>query len=265
MIDTTTESFNLLSIAPGHSVQSDQVLEEARIRLLDDPEPERGRRIAISGDGRIARARFAGIMTTRFPSEFGVANPSEMADDVEAMLSSEALIAILSIESPGGEVQGTESAALRIKAAMEEHPDKALIVTSEHLLASAAYWIGSMADLIITSPSATVGSIGVVAIVNDPSKMLADAGIEQFVVKTGPLKAIGNGPLTDDQKEFITSEVNKNFQRFKSAVENARGISLSDEVLSGRTFRGDEATDHGLVDQVGDVEGLLEKAAASIL
>jgi len=256
--------YRILSIAQGYEDQAADVLEAARVRAAEGGMAE-GRRIGISEDGRIARARFEGIMTTRFSSGFGILNPSELADDLEAMLSSEAQIAILSIDSPGGDVLGTQSAADRIQAAMKKHPDKAVIVTTERVLASAAYWISAQADMIVANPEATVGSIGVIAMITDVSRMLDKMGIDLHVVRSGPLKAIGNGPLTDEMKAFIEAEVANNFQRFKTAVEDARGTSLSDEVLTGRTFRGDQGIDHGLIDQAGPVEDLLVGIVGGIL
>ena len=71
-------------------------------------------------------------------------------DDIKAVF--------LDIDSPGGTVAGTPELAATVKSINDRKPVYAF---SSGLMASAAYWIASQARAIYATPSAQVGSIGV--------------------------------------------------------------------------------------------------------
>jgi ClpP class serine protease len=103
----------------------------------------------------------------------------------------------LDIDSPGGTVAGTPELAAAVSALDQKKPVYAF---SSGLMASAAYWIASQARAIYATPSAQVGSIGVVQAVVDRSAAINAAGIKVEVFSVGKYKAMGapGTPLTDD-------------------------------------------------------------------
>jgi len=81
---------------------------------------------------------------------------------------------VIDVDSPGGQVSGVDELARKIYDARGQKP---IVAVSNHLMASAAYWIGTAADEVVVSPSAEVGSIGVFAVHEDMSAALEQQGV----------------------------------------------------------------------------------------
>jgi ClpP class serine protease len=120
-------------------------------------------------------------------------------------------------------------------------------------VASAAYWIGSAADRVISSPSATVGSIGVYLAIPDYSKAAEMAGIKLVVIKSGKFKGAGieGTSLNADQVENLQASVDAIHADFKAAVSMKRKMVKAD-AMEGQTFSGKQAAQQGLVTGLSD-------------
>jgi ClpP class serine protease len=120
-------------------------------------------------------------------------------------------------------------------------------------MCSAAYWVASQARAIYATPSAQVGSIGVVQAVIDNSAALDKAGIKVEVFSVGKYKAMGapGTPLTDDQRELISSNLAEIAGEFHTAVL-AKGRSIPAEAMEGQTFSGRQAQRYNLAGMVPD-------------
>ena len=156
----------------------------------------------------------------------------------------------LNIDSPGGTVAGTPELAAAVASLNERKPVYAF---SSGLMCSAAYWVASQARAIYATPSAQVGSIGVVQAVIDSSAAIDKAGIKVEVFSVGKYKAMGApGPaLTDDQRELIQSNLAEIAAEFHDAVLS-RGRAIPAEAMEGQTFSGKQAQRHNLAGMVPD-------------
>ncbi len=156
----------------------------------------------------------------------------------------------LDIDSPGGTVAGTPELAAAVASINERKPVYAF---SSGQMCSAAYWIASQARAIYATPSAQVGSIGVVQAVIDDSAALEKEGIKVEVFAVGKYKSIGapGTPLTDDQRELIRSNLAETACDFHAAVL-ARGRSIPPEAMEGQTFSGRQAQRLNLAGMVPD-------------
>jgi signal peptide peptidase SppA len=175
--------------------------------------------------------------------EIGAAiHEARMRPDVKAVM--------LDIDSPGGTVAGTPELAAAISALDQRKPVYAF---SSGLMASAAYWIASQARAVYATPSAQVGSIGVVQAVVDRSAAINAAGIKVEVFSVGKYKAMGapGTPLTDDQRELIQSNLAEIAGEFHAAVL-AKGRAIPAEAMEGQTFSGRQAQRHNLSGMVPD-------------
>ena len=163
-------------------------------------------------------------------------------DDIKAVL--------LDIDSPGGTVAGTPELAAAVASINERKPVYAF---SSGLMASAAYWVASQARAIYATPSAQVGSIGVVQAVIDDTAALDAEGIKVEVFSVGKYKAMGapGTPLTDDQRDLIRSNLAEIAQEFHAAVL-ARGRSIPADAMEGQTFSGRQAQRFNLAGMVSD-------------
>ena len=156
----------------------------------------------------------------------------------------------LNIDSPGGTVAGTPELAAAVALLNERKPVYAF---SSGLMCSAAYWVASQARAIYATPSAQVGSIGVVQAVVDSSVAIDKAGIKVEVFSVGKYKAMGapGTALTDDQRELIQSNLAEIAAEFHDAVLS-RGRAIPAEAMEGQTFSGKQAQRHNLAGMVPD-------------
>jgi len=120
-------------------------------------------------------------------------------------------------------------------------------------MASAAYWIASQARAIYATPSAQVGSIGVVQAVVDDSAALDKEGIKVEVFSVGKYKAMGapGNPLTNDQRELIQTNLAEIAGEFHAAVL-AKGRAIPPDAMEGQTFSGRQAQRYNLAGMVPD-------------
>jgi ClpP class serine protease len=117
---------------------------------------------------------------------------------------------------------------------------------------SAAYWLASACDEVMSSTSADVGSIGVILPWIDQSKIWEVEGLkyEPFVNEGAELKGAGGGPaLTDPQKRYLQESVNYVGEKFQQFVGLKRKVKP--EVFRAGTYFGEQALDVGLVDKLG--------------
>jgi signal peptide peptidase SppA len=151
---------------------------------------------------------------------------------------------MLNIDSPGGTVQGTPELAA---AVAELGASKTVYAFSSGLMCSAAYWIASQAKAIYATPSARIGSIGVVQTVVNQTERLAKAGIKVEVFTSGKFKAMGHSalPLTDEQRTHIQSGLEDIGKDFRDAVTARRKVPPS--AMEGQTFSGKQAGNENLI------------------
>jgi len=156
----------------------------------------------------------------------------------------------LDIDSPGGTVTGTPELAQAVADAGKQKPVYAF---SSGLMCSAAYWVASQAQAIYVTPSARVGSIGVIQPIIDDSEAFKNAGLKVEVFAAGKFKSIGmpGVSLTDSQRECIQSNIEETAQDFHNAVL-ARGRKIPAEAMEGQAFSGKQAQRMNLAGVVQD-------------
>ena len=168
---------------------------------------------------------------------------------------------VFDVDSPGGNVAGATEFAREVLKARTQVP---VIAQANHLMASAAYWVGSCATEIVASPSAMVGGIGVYNIHNDISKALEQMGIKRDVISAGKYKGEGvdGGPLTEEARAHRQDLVDTTYGRFIGDVAIGRGVS-TDTVRSkyghGRVLHADAALDAGMITRIGTIADTLSR------
>jgi signal peptide peptidase SppA len=167
---------------------------------------------------------------------------------------------LLDFDSPGGTITGTPELASLI--ASKPLPT---VAYTEDIMASAAYYLASGADLIVASPSASVGSIGVYIPWMDTSAAYERAGYkpDPIVNTGGDLKAIGfGGKLSEAQRAHLQEEVDEDFANFKAHIANYRAVP--DHAMRGQVMSGRKAIESNLVDFIGERVFALESLARTI-
>lgn len=166
---------------------------------------------------------------------------------------------VFDVDSPGGSVQGVEELANEIHAARGQKP---MTMVANHLMASAAYWIGAAADELVVSPSSEVGSIGVFAAHEDWSRALDAQGVTVNLIAEGKYKVEGNPyqPLTDEARAAIKARVSDYYTSFVKAVARGRGVGVDvvrDGFGEGRVVGAREAVKLGMADRVATLDDVI--------
>jgi signal peptide peptidase SppA len=159
---------------------------------------------------------------------------------------------VLDVDSPGGTVAGTPETAQTVAAAAKAKP---VIAVANTLAASAAYWIASQATQLVVTPSADVGSVGVISAHLDMSKMLEDFGLKVTMVSAGKYKAEGSpfAPLADEAKANMQARVDEAYADFIRDVAAGRKVTQArarEEFGQGRVVSARRAVDIGMADRV---------------
>lgn len=181
----------------------------------------------------------------------------QIRDRVKAAVANPAVKEIrLIVDSPGGSVIGLPETARAIADAAKRKPVSAYV---PGIGASAAFWLASQASTITASESSELGSVGVIDLHADISKMLEDAGIKLTAVTAGEHKAerAPFSTLTDGAKEHMQAGVDRWYGDFLSAIRRGRGtrVSHTSNYGGGRMLSARDALREGLIDFVS-TEGL---------
>ena len=215
-------------------------------------------------DNGVAIISLEGVIAKRanlFSQISGGVSTELVGRDIQDALADPAVHSIiLSVDSPGGTVDGTQSLASLVAAST-----KPIVTLASGTIASAAYWIGSAANAVyITDSTTVVGSIGVVATHTDISKAQLNQGVKTTEIFAGQYKRIASSyaPLSKEGRQTMQDQVDYTYSLFVSAVAQQRGVS-EDVVLTnmadGRIFQGQQAIDAGLVDGVSTLGALVKQ------
>ena len=157
---------------------------------------------------------------------------------------------VVKLESPGGMVHsyGLASAQLdRIKK-------KGLKLTAcvDKVAASGGYMMACVADKIVASPFAIMGSIGVVAQLPNFSKVLKKNDIDYEILTAGKYKRTLTmfGENTDEGREKFKADLEDTHELFKSYVSERRPSVDIEKVATGDIWFGSRALEVSLVDEL---------------
>jgi ClpP class serine protease len=188
-----------------------------------------------------------------FTSVSGGTTTDTIALDLQKAIDDPNVQAILFvIDSPGGEATGINELAETIYNARGTKPIGAY---GEGIVASAAYWIASAADVIGIDATAWVGSIGTVFAVPDPAKQTTTS--IQFVSSQSPKKR--PDPHTDAGRTYLQGLADRMTDVFVASVARNRGIT-TDQVtaIEGGMRVGIDAVTAGLVDHLSSEEQMIQ-------
>lgn len=170
---------------------------------------------------------------------------------------------VLRVDSGGGGVFASEQIRQELLAAKEK--DIKFIASMGNVAASGGYWISANADEIWASHNTITGSIGIFGIVPTVDRALNEIGINSDGVRTSKLDLSGDPtrPLSDEFSRIIQKEIEHGYKRFISLVSESRNISIQgvDEIAQGRVWAGSKALELGLVDQIGNLQMAIDRAA----
>ncbi len=162
---------------------------------------------------------------------------------------------ILTIDSGGG-AAGSSQAIYNAIVELKQSYHKPVVAWVENIAASGAYYIAAAADQIIASPSAIVGSIGVITQIPQIAELLKKYGIEQKIITAGSYKATSQpmNSMTSEQEHMIQTMCTSVYTRFTGDIATARNLQEPLSVWAdGQIFDADRAVTLGLIDTVGSI------------
>jgi signal peptide peptidase SppA len=200
----------------------------------------------------IAFIPVSGLLINRFSSCWGyVTGYNFIRSQVQAAVADpDVTMLVLDCNSNGGEVAGCFELAADIRAARDQKPILAVVDSNCY---SACYAVASAATKIIGAPSSGEGSIGVVAMHVDMSKMLQDWGITVTFIHSGDHKVDGNPyqALPAPVRKSIQARVDNTRQEFVSLVAANRGLDAKVVFdTEAACYTAAEALDIGLIDGI---------------
>lgn len=165
----------------------------------------------------------------------------------QAMANKDIKTIVLDFGSPGGEVTGIEEMGSTIRAATGSK--KTIYAFTDSQCCSAAYWLASQCDEIVTTPSATLGSIGVYVAWFDPSVAMQLAGYQLQMFAAGEHKGMGmpGRALSQKERDLIQARVDDVYLKFTGAVTSVRK-SVTKGTMQGQMFTGQKSMSNGLAD-----------------
>lgn len=171
---------------------------------------------------------------------------------------------VLRVNSPGGD--GTASDIIWHEIELAKAAGKVVVTSMGDYAASGGYYISCNSDFIVAQPNTLTGSIGVFGMAPSFEKALKNKlGVTIDVVKTNKHADGASGFRALDEEELAIWQgfVDEFYAIFTKRVADGRGMTQSavDSIGQGRVWAGADALKIGLVDQLGNINDAIAKAA----
>ena len=172
---------------------------------------------------------------------------------------------VLRVNSPGGSANASE----QIWHAVTTLQAKGLpvVVSMGDYAASGGYYISCCADYIYAEPTTLTGSIGIFGTVPNLSKIREKVGLDIDGVSTNKHSSMETNMLykgmNAQEYALMQGMVERGYELFTSRC--ADGRSMTQEAIKkigeGRVWLGKDAVNIGLVDELGNINSAIQKAA----
>ncbi|MBR2936538.1 MAG: signal peptide peptidase SppA [Paludibacteraceae bacterium] len=172
---------------------------------------------------------------------------------------------VFRVNSPGGSADASE----QIWHAMKMLQDKGLpvVVSMGDYAASGGYYISCNADYIYAEPTTITGSIGIFGTVPNINRLRDKIGLDIDGVSTNQhsalnINAIYKG-MNKQEYALMQAMVERGYDLFTQRCADGRSMS-QDQIKAigeGRVWLGKDALEIGLVDELGNINNAIAKAA----
>lgn len=164
---------------------------------------------------------------------------------------------VLYVDSGGGSALASDL-IWREVSVLGEKLGKPVVAVMGSVAASGGYWVLASAKCVIASPYTITGSIGVVSGKPVLEEFNRRQGLNPQGVtrrETGLIYSSAR-PFSAAQRELMERSIEEVYERFTARVAQGRGLSQErvNELGRGRIWSGQDALEHGLIDELGDLE-----------
>jgi protease-4 len=170
---------------------------------------------------------------------------------------------VLRVNSPGGSAYGSELIRQQLEAARAA--GKPVVVSMGDVAASGGYWISMASDRVIADAATTTGSIGVFAMLPTIEGLMGKLSVHTGGYRTNWLAGSYDPrqPLDPRFRDLIQSAIGRIYTDFIAKAAAARRMDPArvEAVARGRIWTGQQAMEHGLIDQVGSLADAVQAAS----
>jgi protease IV len=197
-------------------------------------------------------------------SSDGVIGSKSLIKEIKKLKKNDRVKAVvLRINSPGGGGLASDEIWREIQLLKEEKP---VVSSMSDLAASGGYYIAMGTDYIFAQPNTITGSIGVFALLFDMTDFFKNKiGVTRDNIKTGEYADILNPMhhMSEEEREIVQSFIDHFYESFTQKAADGRKISIEEikKVAQGRVWTGSQGIKIGLVDEIGDLDLAVKKAA----
>ncbi len=169
---------------------------------------------------------------------------------------------VVRINSPGGAVAPSQEIYAAVKRAREK---KKVVCSLGTLAASGGYYIASACEKIVASAGTITGSIGVISQLPKLEGLMQLLHVDFETIKSGAMKDAGSPfrSMTAEERKLFQTFVDDIYEQFLDDVASGRGLDKQKirPLADGRILTGKQALAAGLVDEIGNFELAIERAA----
>ncbi len=171
---------------------------------------------------------------------------------------------VIRLESGGGMVHSYGLASAQLNRIRNKNIP--LTVCVDKVAASGGYMMACVADKILASPFAVLGSIGVVAQIPNFNRLLKKSNIDVELLTAGEHKRTLTmfGENTDEGRSKFKHDLEDTHELFKSFVRDHRPVVDIAKVANGDVWFGKRALDVQLVDELKTSDEYITEACESL-
>lgn len=203
--------------------------------------------VLVARRGHINAACEELVSYERLRSQITAALKHEMVEEV-----------VLDFHTGGGHAMGCKELADFIRASTTIKPITALVNFAAY---SAGYYLAASCSRIVASPTAGVGSIGVMIETYEVSRMEEQMGITFNTYYRGDHKNNNSPhePITDQTVQEINSRLDLAYSEFTESVASFRGLEVSAIIdTQARLFQPKEALSAKLIDEIAPAQDAID-------
>lgn len=195
----------------------------------------------------------------------GIVGPTVCRDLEKLMNDDDVKAVVVRVNSGGGDAYASEQMWHQIMKLKEKKP---VVVSMGGAAASGGYYMSCGANWIVAEPTTLTGSIGIFGTFPDASGLITEKlGVRFDEVKTNKhstmsLMAMAR-PFSQDETDLLQNYINRGYALFRKRVADGRKMKVEDveRIAQGRVWIGEDALKIKLVDQLGNLDDAILKAA----
>lgn len=169
---------------------------------------------------------------------------------------------VLYVDSGGGSALASDLIGREVSRIARTKP---VVAVMGSVAASGGYYVLAGATHVVAAAGTVTGSIGVLTGKLSLEKLYERLGVVAEHVQRGRLSLMHSPAkaFTEEERALLVRQNHEIYERFVARVADGRKmpVALIDELGRGRIWSGAAALRHGLVDELGDVNTAIARAA----